>query len=284
MATIPQHSGYQVIYGTSTGKNAHLVDTWIEYHIGEQYSINNKVGRILTVYFYGALKEGNTTSTSHENSLNTTFSIDGINGVTVTNGACDYTSPSKVNLYGWGEVEIRCNPEGGTVNVPVIGTATTHSEWISGGTINTTIPVTFSATTYTITYDGNGGSSTEWGTSWSEQVTYGTNYYIRENWYERSGYTFIGWNEQPDGSGSDWTDWIGKPWLWTYTKNVTLYAQWTPSSYTLDINGLLDGVASGNIDGYGTFDVYINGYLMASNVSDYCQPYPYGYTFEITNI
>lgn len=42
-----------------------------------------------------------------------------------------------------------------------------------------------------------------------------------------------------------------------------------PSTYSLDINGLLDGNNSGNVSGYGTFDIYINGNLAGDDISDY---------------
>lgn len=94
---------------------------------------------------------------------------------------------------------------------------------------------------YTVTYHGNGGSSADYGETWSEQVTYETDYYTQANWYERQGYTFVGWNEQADGSGVDWTSYINQAWTYYYTKDVTLYAQWTPNTYkvTLDNQGAI---------------------------------------------
>ena len=49
----------------------------------------------------------------------------------------------------------------------------------------------------------------------------------------------------------------------------------------LDLNGWLDGNSNGGIGGYGTADIYINGRLVASNVSDYCTSHPYGSTYRI---
>lgn len=75
---------------------------------------------------------------------------------------------------------------------------------------------------YTIAYNGNGGI---WnGTDrWTEQVYYGSNYVTQENFFKRKGYIFKGWKES---NGTDWTPWIGKPWKWTYDRDVNLYAQW----------------------------------------------------------
>ena len=61
----------------------------------------------------------------------------------------------------------------------------------------------------------------------------------------------------------------------------------TPSptpSYTLDLNGFLDGQQHTDISGYGTVDVYINGALTASGVSDYYTELPSGTTYEFRNI
>ena len=52
----------------------------------------------------------------------------------------------------------------------------------------------------------------------------------------------------------------------------------------LDLNGLLDGGNSGNITGYGTADVYINGSLVADDVDDYFVAWPSGTRYEIKDI
>lgn len=295
MADIPQNDGLDYKFGTSKGTNAGKVDTWIEYWIGPQYQDSHGLHRAFSVWFYGAVKNGYKLGTSGLTGMYTTLTVDGDSGVTVSNGPYKFYEPTDVNEYGSHTTYTVDCPDlsGGTIDVSVKGSATVPSEWVSGGEIDTTIPVSFTPATYTIVYEGNGGSSAEWGTSWSEQVSYGSDYAIRDNWYSNTGHKFVGWTTHADGTDDNygWTGWSG---TWTYTEDsegcgitdytLTLYARWEPNNYTLDINGLLDGVPKGNIDGYGTFDVYINGYLMASNVSDYCEEYPYGYTFEVTNI
>ena len=101
-----------------------------------------------------------------------------------------------------------------------------------------TIEAIFAPNVYNVTYDGNGGLYGN-ASTWSEKVTYGTNYTTWDNFFDRRGYVFKGWNESPDGTGTDWTAWIGKPWTWTYLKDVTLYAQWEP--YTLTVNYYSNG-------------------------------------------
>ena len=56
------------------------------------------------------------------------------------------------------------------------------------------------------------------------------------------------------------------------------------TTHMLDLNGFLDGKAVGNIDGYGTADIYINDALDRSNASDFYEELPIGTTYEIKNI
>lgn len=53
---------------------------------------------------------------------------------------------------------------------------------------------------------------------------------------------------------------------------------------TLAVTGKLDGLSDTTIEGFGTFDVYINGVLSSSAVSAYNQKWPQGTTYEIKNI
>lgn len=48
----------------------------------------------------------------------------------------------------------------------------------------------------------------------------------------KQGYTFVGWNTQADGSGTEYA--AGAP--YTLSTNQTLYAQWTPDIYTVSFN------------------------------------------------
>ena len=46
--------------------------------------------------------------------------------------------------------------------------------------------------------------------------------------------------------------------------------------YYLDIRGFLDGAEADTTEGYGTFDDYINGELVANDVSSYKNAWPSG--------
>lgn len=66
--------------------------------------------------------------------------------------------------------------------------------------------------------------------------------------------------------------------------NYTVHVHYYPYYYYLDLNGMLDGVSSGGISGFGTADVYINGSLVDNDVSDYYAQHPYGSTYQISDI
>lgn len=52
----------------------------------------------------------------------------------------------------------------------------------------------------------------------------------------------------------------------------------------LDVNGYIDTTDTPNIDGFGTFDVYINNQLVADDVSDYYAKWPEGTNYSITDV
>lgn len=100
------------------------------------------------------------------------------------------------------------------------GTYWKNGNWHYTG--NATLYAQWKANTYKVIYNSNGGT----GTMSADTATYDSNYTTKSNEFSRSGYKFIGWNEKPDGTGTDWTSRIGKPFKWNYTNDVTLYAQW----------------------------------------------------------
>ena len=54
--------------------------------------------------------------------------------------------------------------------------------------------------------------------------------------------------------------------------------------YTLDLNGYLDQNVAYDLNGYGCVDVYVNGNQLGQNVTDFCQQFPCGSTYEFKNI
>lgn len=104
---------------------------------------------------------------------------------------------------------------------------------------------------YSVTYNANGGS----GSMSADSVWYGDGYKTKQNAFTRTGYTFTGWNEKADGTGTAWnkntagTYENGTAWTWTYTKNITLYAQWSINSYSLTLE---KGTGISSVSGGGT--------------------------------
>lgn len=68
-----------------------------------------------------------------------------------------------------------------------------------------------------------------------------------------------------------------------YQVGMAIYTD-VVSVFRLDLNGFLDETLVGGLDGFGTCDVYINGTLVADDVSDYNQFHPQGSTYEIKDI
>jgi uncharacterized repeat protein (TIGR02543 family) len=146
------------------------------------------------------------------------------------------------------------SPTSNTVNAGVSVTAPTptrsgftFSTWrnpLSGGdpillaagasytpTANITFFAIWTANTYTVSYDANGGT----GAPASQTKTHDVTLTLSSTTPTRTGFTFSGWNTASNGTGTSYS--AGG----SYTVNaaVTLFAQWTQIQYTVtwDANG-----------------------------------------------
>lgn len=92
----------------------------------------------------------------------------------------------------------------------------------------------FRAHTYTIKFNGNGGSG-----SMSEHTcTYDIAWNLTANAFTRTGYTFAGWNTKANGTGTSYTDKKSvKNLTSTDGATINLYAQWTVNTYKVRFNG-----------------------------------------------
>ena len=103
-------------------------------------------------------------------------------------------------------------------------TASTSVSIPSGSTGNKSYTANWKINTYTLTYNANGGSVTPT----SKTLTYGSQYGTLPT-PTRTGYTFNGWYTAASGGTKvSSTTTIG-------AGNVTIYAQWTPNTYTYNI-------------------------------------------------
>lgn len=87
-----------------------------------------------------------------------------------------------------------------------------YAHWISNST-----------TVYTVVFDSNGGT----GTMADQVIDYGTPTALTTNAYTKTDATFDGWNTDPFGNGTSYTD--GE--IVTDIGNVVLYAMWQESSH-----------------------------------------------------
>lgn len=97
----------------------------------------------------------------------------------------------------------------------------------------TTLHAHWTANTYTVRFDANGGS----GTMADQAMTYDQSAALRTNAFARTGYTFAGWAKSSSGSVL-YTDGGSVTNLATEQDAVVnLYAVWTPNSYTVSYYG-----------------------------------------------
>ena len=133
-----------------------------------------------------------------------------------------------------------------TWNTASNGTGTNYA---SGGTYtgnaNLALYAKWTANTYTVSYNANGGQ----GAPSNQTKTYGTNLTLSSTRPTRTGYSFSTWNTASNGSGTNYAPGA------TYSGNsaLTLYAQWTINTYavTYHSNGG-SGAPSNQTKTYGT--------------------------------
>jgi uncharacterized repeat protein (TIGR02543 family) len=90
-----------------------------------------------------------------------------------------------------------------------------------------TLYAQWSAETYTIVFDSQGGGSVD-----NKSVTYKTAIGSLPVPDKKKGYIFDGWNTKKDGSGVRYTENT----VYNETAGITLYAQWTADSYVLQFD------------------------------------------------
>ena len=99
-------------------------------------------------------------------------------------------------------------------------------------TANTTIYAVYTANTYTVKFDANGGT----GTMSDQNFTYGTSQNLTANTFTRTGYTFAGWATSANGNKVYDDKQSVSNLSTTNGAIVTLYAKWTPINYTIKYN------------------------------------------------
>ena len=147
----------------------------------------------------------------------------------------DQTADLTANGYtktGYTFTEWNTQPDGG-------GTTYTDGQNVSNLTSKegdkVTLYAQWRANSYTIQFDGNtadGGNTPDQGMIYDQAAD------LTANGYTKTGYTFTGWNTQPDGGGTSYTDGQNVSNLTSVEGDtVTLYAQWRANSYTIQFDG-----------------------------------------------
>lgn len=126
-------------------------------------------------------------------------------------------------------------------NTKANGTGTSYSNRqtvrnltsVNGGTV--TLYAQWNPITYKIVFNGNGHTG---GSTAEMAMTYDVAANLTENGFRKTGYVFTGWNTEPDGSGTRYTNRQSVINL-TSTEGavINLYAQWRPITYTIRFNG-----------------------------------------------
>lgn len=112
----------------------------------------------------------------------------------------------------------------------VYGVGTLSGGLFTYGQGNATIGAKWTAISYIVTYNSNGGS----GTMANSTFTYDVQASLRLNAFTRTGYKFKGWNLKADGSDTSYSDgYLVLNWTATANATFTLYAQWEVTTYTV---------------------------------------------------
>lgn len=188
---------------------SHQYDVTVNFQIGFNYGGKNGYGASYSITCDGQTQNGTAT-----------FSVPSANGQGMK-WANIGTKTFRVTMDKSGLAK--------TISISAgINTGVSPS-YVSASTTYTLNAVTWE---WTVSYNANGGS----GDIYTDYVQYKSAYTTRANWFKRTGHTFTGWNEAANGSGTSWTNYINKPWTWTYTKSITLFAQWKINTYTVSYN------------------------------------------------
>ena len=187
-------------------------------------------------------KYGNVTFTAQWTRItyNISYNLDG--GTVATENKLNYTvetetftltNPTKTGYTFAGWTGTGLTEATKTVTIP------------KGSTENRSYTATWTANTYTVSFDANGGSVT----TASKQVTYGQAYGELPVPTDRTGYTFLGWFTEETGGTQ-----VTKDTPYTMADNTTLYAHWSAIPYTITYD-LADGKLAENATNPESYDV-----------------------------
>ena len=132
------------------------------------------------------------------------------------------------------------------------GTAYAAGAAINNVTANITLFAQWTPNRYAITFNANGGT----GTMTADSVNHGASYTIKANTFTRTGHTFTGWRT----AASSGTSHAAGAQITNVTGNITLFAQWTPITYTVSFraNGGTGTMTNDNVNHGGSYTIKAN--------------------------
>ncbi len=191
--------------------------------------------------------------------------------------------PSGDDQWGCAQVQVFYTPAGGTEQL--IWNFDPDEKSFDSGTSVTQNVSWFQTNNHTITFNGNGatGGSTE-----GMNLVWGTSDTLTPNGFYKTGYKFAGWATSSSGAvayANEATYTMG-------TSNVTLYAKWTPNTYTVmyDGNDAVGGTTASSSHTYDTAKAltangfYKTGYSFAGWAVSSAGPAVYTNGQSVTNL
>ncbi|MCU6711946.1 InlB B-repeat-containing protein [Paenibacillus sp. J5C_2022] len=261
---------YTVTYDDNGATNGSVPTDSRTYAQGDTVSVYDNVGSLTNT---GFTFTGWDTVTGTTYAAGDTFTMDNanvtlyakwtINNYTVTfdkNGGDSAATPAAKTVTHGGTV--------GSLPTPPARAGYTFSGWNTqadgnGTTFDAATAITndmtvyakWTMTSYTVTFDKNGGDSAA--TPAAKTVAYGDTVGSLPTPPTRTGYAFSGWNTQSDGNGTTFNA------ATAVTSDITLYAKWISLWQPLGNTGFTAGSANYTsiaIDGNGTpYVVYQDG-------------------------
>lgn len=164
------------------------------------------------------------------------------------------TSPAPITVTYAGEYASLPENSGSRIGYTFIGwyTAASGGSKVTNSTIVTiagdqTLYAQWQANNYLVIFDKNGGS----GNMESQIHTYDQEKSLTLNNYDKTGYSFSGWNTNADGSSTVFANTASVKNLGS-EGNITLYAQWSINQFTISFNSNEGSDVASITQDYGT--------------------------------
>lgn len=226
-------------YYTHTKWNSKSDGTGTNYTLGSQYAFTANT----TLYGIWSAKTATVT-------FNKASGSGGTDSVTATYGAAmpTITLPTR-SYYDFGGY---FTSTGGSGTKYYNANGSSAKNWDK--TTNTTLYAYWIAHTCTATYNKNSGTGTNYTKTYTVGVTGQKLETAAQCGFVRTGYTLSGWKTSSTGASANWTlgNNVVDQWISNNKNGITLYAHWTPNTYTVTLNA--NGGSGGTGSVTATYD------------------------------